>query len=305
MALTRFKVIIILFSIWILAIVLPTVRFAPGNWSLLHLERIQEQASPGMQVLIEIIGICLIVNMAILGIFIVISIWRRRRKKQEDDYFIYRENPPVTWPVYVVIVLLFVGLGSLIWLSWRHADVFEDLMGPRRSVETPRVEDQHPPAPKSSAPETRRPEIHTVSSPKWRVPLILALLFLLGLSLRYILQSKLQTEGPGLKQVVQVVSNATKDLGTGTELSDIVLRCYRDMCKILGRKVAMSRDLTAREFTKLLLQTGIREQEVTRLTDLFERVRYGHHITDSNEQAEALVLFKIIEEKYGRSSNET
>ena len=304
MTLTRFKIIIILFSIWILAIFLPTVRFAPGNWSLLQLERIQEHASPGMQILLEIIGICLIVSMAILGILVVISIWRRRKKK-EDDYFIYRENPPVTWPVYIVIFLLFVGLSGLIWLSWRHADVFEDLIGPQRSFETPRVESHHPPAPKSSTPETRRPEIHTVSSPKWRVPLILALLFLLGLSLRYILQSKLQTEGPGLKQVMQVVSNATKDLGTGTELSDIVLRCYRDMCKILGRKVAMSRDLTAREFTKLLLQTGIREQEVTRLTDLFERVRYGHHITDSNEQAEALVLFKIIEEKYGRSSNET
>jgi hypothetical protein len=258
-----------------------------------------------MQVLLEIIGICLIVSMAILGILIVISIWRRRRKKQEDDYFIYRENPPVTWSVYVVIVLLFAGLGGIIWLSWRHADVFEDLIGPQRSFETPRVESHHPPAPKSSTSETRRPETHTVSSPKWRVPLILALLILLGLSLRYIFQVKPHTEGPGLKQVVQVVSNATKELERGEDLSDIVLRCYRDMCKILGRKVTMSRDLTAREFTKLLLQAGIREQEVTRLTDLFERVRYGHHITDPDEQAEALALFKIIEEKYGRSSNET
>jgi len=304
MALTRVKAIIILFSIWILATILPTVHFAPGNWTLLQLERIQD-ASPGMQVLLEIIGICLIVSMAILGILVVISIWKRRRKKQEDDYFIYRENPPVTWPVYVVIVLLFAGLGGIIWLSLRHADIFEDLMGPQRSVETPRVEGQHPPAPKSSTPETRRPEIHTVSSPKWRVPLILALLILLGLSLRYIFQGKPQTEVPGLKQVVQVVSNATKDLEMGTEPSDIVLRCYRDMCKILGRKVTMSRDLTAREFTKLLLQTGIREHEVTRLTDIFERVRYGHHITDPDEQAEALAMLKIIEEKYGRSSNET
>jgi hypothetical protein len=257
-----------------------------------------------MQVFLEVIGICLIVSMAILGILAVISIGRRRRKKQEDDYFIYKENPPVTWVVYVVIVLLFAGLGGIIWLSWRHADVFEDLMGPKRSLER-RVEGQHPPAPKPSTPETTRPEIHTVSSPKWRVPLILALLVLLGLSIRYIFKSKPLQEGLEAPQVVQIVANAVKELERGGELSDTVLRCYRDMCRILGRKVAMSRDLTAREITQLLLQTGIREREVTRLTDLFERVRYGRFVTGASEQAEALALLKAIEEKYGRSSNET
>jgi hypothetical protein len=66
----------------------------------------------------------------------------------------------------------------------------------------------------------------------------------------------------------------------------------------------MSKDLTAREFAKLLHQMGIRGQEVSRLTDLFERVRYGHHVTDPEEQVEAIALFNIIEEKYGRSSHE-
>ena len=63
--------------------------------------------------------------------------------------------------------------------------------------------------------------------------------------------------------------------------------------------------MTAREFTRLLLKSGIDEQEVARLTDLFERVRYGRHITDPDEQAEALGLLKSIEAKYGRTLNET
>jgi len=305
MSLRRLQLIVIFFFIWMLAIILPTLRFAPGNWTLVKMERIQEHISPEMQILLEIIGVCLIISMAILGILIAVSVWRRRRKKQEDDYFIYRENPPVTWPVYVVMVLLFVGLGSLIWLSWRHADVFEDLMGPQRSVETSQVQGQRPLAPESPTPETGRPKIHPVYSPEWRILLILALLIVLGLSIRYILKSKPLKEELEVPQVVQIVANAVKELERGGEPSDIVLRCYRDMCKILGRKVTMSRDLTAREFTKLLLQTGIDEEGVTRLTDLFERVRYGRYRTGPNEQAEALALLKTIEEKHGGSSNET
>ena len=67
----------------------------------------------------------------------------------------------------------------------------------------------------------------------------------------------------------------------------------------------MSRDLTAREFTRVLLQAGVQEREVVRLTDLFERVRYGRHLTGPGEEAEAIALLKTIEEKYARALNET
>ena len=313
MTVRRIEVLVILLSVWILASVLPTLRFAPGNWTLLHMERIQEHVSPETQVLLEIIGICLIVSIAILGVLLIVSIgvpifvsiWRRVRKKQGDDFFIYRENPPVTWRVYAVIVLLFAGFGGLIWLTWRHADIFENLMGSQRSAETAQVQGQHPPAPKITTPETKRPEIHTASSPRWRVPLIFVLLIVLGVILWQIFRVKPLREGLEAPQVIQIVANAVKELEKGGEPSDIVLRCYRDMCKILGQKVTMRRDLTAREITRALLQAGVQEKEVTRLTDLFERVRYGRHITGSGEQAEAVSLLKTIEEKYARSLNET
>jgi hypothetical protein len=309
----RVQLLVILLFVWVLAAVLPTLRFGPGNWTILRAERIQGHVSPGMQVLLEIIGICLLVSIAIFGVLLIISIgipivvsfWRRIGRKQEPVFSIYRENPPVTWTVYVVIVLLFVGFGSLIWLSWQHGDILESLMGVQRSDETQQVQGQHPPAPRISTPETRRPEIHTVFSPRWRVPLILVLLIVLGVILWQIFKAKPSKEELEAPQVRQIVANAVKELERGGEPSDIVLRCYRDMCKILGRKVTVSRDVTAREFMRLLFQGGVQEQEVMRLTDLFERVRYGRHITGPGEQAEAIALLKTIEEKYARSLSET
>jgi NADH:ubiquinone oxidoreductase subunit 5 (subunit L)/multisubunit Na+/H+ antiporter MnhA subunit len=313
MSLRRVQLIVIFFSIWVLAIVLPTLRFAPANWALLQMDRIQEHASPGMQVLVEIIGICLIFSMAILGVLLivfigiplVVDIWRKVRKKQEDDFIIYREHPPVTWRVYAVIVLFVVGFGGLIWLTWRHADVLDDLMGTQRSAETAQVQGQRHPSPKISSPETKRPEIRTVSSLQWRAPLILVLLIASGMIVWLIFKPKPSKEGHETPQVIQIVANAVEELEKGGELSDIVLRCYRDMCKILGQKVTMSRDLTAREITRALLHAGVQEKEVARLTDLFERVRYGRHITGPGEQAEAVTLLKTVEEKYARPLNET
>lgn len=174
--------LMILPSIWILMSALPTLRFAPKNWILLQFER---NVSRGMQVFIEITGICLITGMAILGILIAVYVWRRRRKKNEDDYAIYRESPLVIWSVYIVIILFLVGVGSLIWLSWQHAAVFENLVGLQRSVKTSQDQGQHLSTQKSNVSETRRPEIHTLSFPKWRVPLILSLLALLGLGIIY------------------------------------------------------------------------------------------------------------------------
>lgn len=313
MTLRRVQLLVFLLSIWVLASALPTLRFAPGNWSLLQRERIQEHVSPGTQVLLEIIGICLIISIAILGtllmvhigIPIVVSIWRKIRNKQEGDFFIYRENPPITWRVYTAIMLLFVGFGGLTWLTWRHVDIFENLMEPKQSKETAQVQDQHPLAPKISTPEAERAKIHTVSSPRWRVPLIFVVLIFLGMVLWQIFRVKPLKGGPEAPRVIQVVTNAVKELEEGGEPSGIVLRCYRDMCKILGRKVTMSRDLTAREFTRALLQAGVQEREVVRLTDLFERVRYGRYLTGPDEETEAITLLKTIEEKYTRSSNET
>jgi hypothetical protein len=62
--------------------------------------------------------------------------------------------------------------------------------------------------------------------------------------------------------------------------------------------------MTAREFAQRLQQKGVNEQEVTKLTILFEQVRYGRYATGLKERKEAIEALKAIEEQYGRSQNE-
>jgi len=59
--------------------------------------------------------------------------------------------------------------------------------------------------------------------------------------------------------------------------ADIVLRCYREMLDLLSRREQIPHEvLTAREFADRLRSLGLPTAAVDRLTDLFERVRYGH-----------------------------
>jgi hypothetical protein len=101
-----------------------------------------------------------------------------------------------------------------------------------------------------------------------------------------------------------IVAPAVMDLEKGGELSDVVLRCYRDMCAILGRKVALRKEMTAREFAQGLQQAGVGEKEVLRLTNLFERVRYGRHKANPDERVEAITLLQAIESQYGKGADE-
>jgi hypothetical protein len=134
--------------------------------------------------------------------------------------------------------------------------------------------------------------------------LVAGLLILLALGAWRILKGRYKPGETELPGVSQIAARAAADLERGAELSDIVLRCYREMCEILSRKVRPSGEMTAREFAQQLRQEGVHEQEVTKLTSLFEHVRYGRYATGPEERKEAIEALKAIEEQYGRSQNE-
>jgi len=265
------------------------------------------QVSPETEVFLHITGIILLLGVVMTGVLTIVSIWRgRRRKKEEEENFIYRENPPLPWSVYATLIFFLVGFGGLIWLASQRTDPLEHFIGPRRTTEIRGARSEHSAVSKPTESETERSEVVKGPSPRWIPFLIGGVAIVVGLLLWQIFRIKRSQGGLTFRhQVIQAVSDAIKELEGEGEVSDVVLRCYRDMCKILGRKVAMSRDLTAREFTRLLLQAGVREREVTGLTDLFERVRYGRGLSGPTEAAEALAFLKSIEEKYARSENET
>ena len=101
-----------------------------------------------------------------------------------------------------------------------------------------------------------------------------------------------------------VLARAVSDLQQGRELSDVILRCYRDMYQVLSGKVSAPHRLTAREFVRQLQRAGVREREVQRLTSLFERVRYGRLESDPRQRAEAVELLNTIVSRYARETEE-
>jgi Domain of unknown function (DUF4129) len=104
-----------------------------------------------------------------------------------------------------------------------------------------------------------------------------------------------------LAQLADEAQAALDDLQAGGDLADAVLRCYREMSRVLSeqRGVARARDATAREFERQLAAAGLRDEHIQRLTRLFERVRYGPRHASAREELEAADCLRAIVRTYG------
>lgn len=73
-------------------------------------------------------------------------------------------------------------------------------------------------------------------------------------------------------------------------VTDVIRHCYREMTRTVyeQRGVYRERSVTPREFETRLLQAGLPETAVHRLTRLFEQVRYGNATTGEREKREAI-----------------
>lgn len=83
---------------------------------------------------------------------------------------------------------------------------------------------------------------------------------------------------------------AAQALQAGLDLHNVILRCYAHMSQAIQEERGMAREgtLTAREFERALADQGFPAGPVHQLTALFERVRYGTHLSDSRDEALAL-----------------
>jgi len=298
MTLRRGQIILILFSVWLLAITLPVVRFAPGRWEALS-QRVTKNP-PSLETLAGIILVFAAIFLA--GLVFLLMKGRRRKRKDDDSYETYREPIPVPWSVYVVMVLLFAALGGLVWWARQPSKIPQPLATSLHSLAAPaeKATKVPPMVPPRGLPGPMLPDLKGMEY-------LLAIGLLAGLSwvVWRILKHRHVGEEPEVPDVGQIAAQAAVDLENGGELSDIVLRCYRDMCEILRLKAIMRPEMTAREFAQCLQQAGVREGEVLRLTALFERVRYGRYIAGPDERAEAIALLKTIENQYGKATDET
>ncbi len=106
-----------------------------------------------------------------------------------------------------------------------------------------------------------------------------------------------------VEQLVQEAQQAIKELRTGHDLKDTVMRCYQDMSQLLSeqRGIKRQRAMTPREFEHHLVEIGLHDEHIRRLTRLFEGVRYGANTPGEREEREAMACLTAIVEAYGRS----
>ena len=142
--------------------------------------------------------------------------------------------------------------------------------------------------------------------PEWLV-LLVSLLLLGGLSVGIFFLWRALRPAPGeepLPRLAEEAESALQELRSGGELHDVVLRCYREMTRILQeeRGLRRPRAMTPREFERRMREVGLDVKPVDRLTRLFERVRYGDRRPQAREEREAReCLEEIVAACRGRS----
>lgn len=139
-------------------------------------------------------------------------------------------------------------------------------------------------------------EKYTPSPPAWIV-----LVFSIGLSILLtgaglLVWYYLKKRTTPIKRVAEEAQKAIDEIESGGNLKEGVIRCYYEMSNVLDEQkgITRKRSMTTREFENLLKDTGLGLSQVSRLTRLFELVRYGSKNLGQDQEAEALDCLREI-----------
>ncbi len=90
---------------------------------------------------------------------------------------------------------------------------------------------------------------------------------------------------------------AIKALEEGEDLSDVILRCYKEMADFLNNERGIEREasLTPREFEAALSELGVPGKPVHEITRLFELVRYGEKSLGGADRNNAIASLREIQ----------
>ena len=104
-----------------------------------------------------------------------------------------------------------------------------------------------------------------------------------------------------LKEISRFTEEAIEELQGGGDYKDVILRCYSEMCQVLYKNKGLkrSRHMTAREFERKLISSGLPPIPVQKLTVLFEGARYGNTHANLEQQTQAIDCLKEIREACG------
>jgi hypothetical protein len=109
-------------------------------------------------------------------------------------------------------------------------------------------------------------------------------------------QKELMSARQPLKEIADIARRSLKDLESGQDSRDAIIQCYDRMSHVVDAKRGLYREhsMTPAEFVSRLEQAGLPPGPVTRLTRLFESVRYGGHASDATEINEAKACLTSI-----------
>ncbi len=116
-------------------------------------------------------------------------------------------------------------------------------------------------------------------------------------------QKELLSARQPLKEIADIARQSLKDLESGQDSNDAIIQCYDRMSRVVDVKRGLHREysMTPTEFAACLEKAGLPRGPVTRLTRLFESVRYGGHASGAPEIAEATACLTAVLNYYGET----
>lgn len=102
---------------------------------------------------------------------------------------------------------------------------------------------------------------------------------------------------PALDEIAGIARASLRELSSGEgSAQDKITQCYEDMSRVLVARRGLSRDyaMTPSEFIGRLEKAGLPRDPVSRLTHLFESVRYGARTSAQGEVDEAIACLSSI-----------
>ena len=99
-----------------------------------------------------------------------------------------------------------------------------------------------------------------------------------------------------LDEIAKIARSSLDDLSTGRNSSDVIINCYLRMSDVVSSRRQLQREtaMTPHEFAQRLERAGLPGDAVTRLTRLFEAVRYGDRKSGPRDVNEAVSCLKTI-----------
>jgi hypothetical protein len=137
--------------------------------------------------------------------------------------------------------------------------------------------------------------------PPWLAPTVILAVSALAavvvlVVIRY-LRARAQLSVPSLQRLAETAQNTLESLQAGGDFGVIVIRCYREMSRVVKEERGMAREtaMTPREFEAQLVSSGLPHESVGTLTRLFEQVRYGSiALSDREEKLAVSCLTDIV-----------